>query len=273
EINAPGKTTLRAGELQLAGTLAHYTFDLKGTGFAPAVGTVIAHLNGTGGLEAVTLDSSTAKVLGGNAAATGTVGWWPKVEWNLVILGDSLGPAPFFPNPPRWHGSHVSFRLVTSGEIDSSGFAGKAALDSLGGKVRGQPVSGQAEIAFAPQAYDVSNLELHWGTARLLAHGIVRDTIAASYDLAIADLRTALRRPRGSVQLVGTASGPRDAPRLAARVEARNLVSGANRLRHLTGSGSIELASRGRNDVELRGEDAGLGRTRFDSLRVSLHGT
>ena len=272
EINAPGNTTLRSGALKLDGTLDHYRFDLHGTGFAPAVGTVEAHLTGTGGLEQVTLDSSTARVLGGSASTTGRVGWWPQVAWDLVVTGDSIQPAPLFPHPAKWPGE-VNVALRTAGVIDSSGPVGKAILDSIGGRLRGQPLAGHAELGFGPEVYDLGSFDVRWGSARLIARAVVRDTIAASYDLSIADLRTAMRRTRGSLQLVGTADGLRQAPRFRARVEARNLISGNNRLRHLSGTADVSLAARGRNDVELRGEQAGLGGTRFDSVRVSLRGT
>jgi autotransporter translocation and assembly factor TamB len=272
EINAPGEVTLRAGQLKLDGTLAHYGFDLRGEGFAPSLGTVSAHLTGTGGLEQVTLDSSTASVLGGKASATGKVGWWPKVEWDLVVTGDSIRPARFFPQPAKWPGS-VAFRLQTTGAIDSSGPVGHARIDSLGGRLRGQPLAGHGEFSFAPTGYEVPAFDASWGSAHLVAQGVLRDTVAVSYDLAIADLRTALRRTRGSLRLVGTARGPRLTPRLQARLEARNLASGNNRLRHLAGTADVDLGARGRNDVELRGEHGGLGKSAFDTVRVSLHGT
>ena len=272
EINAPGDVSLRAGQLTLDGTLAHYRFDMRGEGFAPSLGAVRAHLTGTGGLEQVTLDSSTASVLGGKASATGKVGWWPKVEWDLVVTGDSIEPARFFPHPVKWPG-RVAFHLSTVGVIDSSGPVGRAQIDSLGGRLRGQPLAGHGEFSFAPNGYEVPTLDASWGSARLLAHGVVQDTVAVSYDLAIMDLRTAMRRTRGSLQLVGTARGPRQTPRLLARVDARNLAFGNNRLRHLAGTADLDLAARGRNDVELRGEHGGLGNTAFDTVRVSLHGT
>ncbi|HTL06207.1 MAG TPA: translocation/assembly module TamB domain-containing protein, partial [Gemmatimonadales bacterium] len=113
----------------------------------------------------------------------------------------------------------------------------------------------------------------HWGSARLVAQATVRDTIAASYQLSVADLRTALRRTRGSLSLAGTAQGPRMTPRVRARVEARNLASGTLRLGQLAGTADIDLAPRGRNDVELAGRQGGFGNTVVDSVRVSLRGT
>lgn len=272
ELTAPGNTTLRSGELTLDGTLDHYRFDLRGIGFAPAVGSVKAHLTGSGGLEQVTLDSSTATLLNGSASATGQVGWWPKVVWHLIVTGDSLQPAPLFPHPAQWPG-YVTVRVRTRGVIDSGGPEGTASFDSIGGLLRGQRLAGHAELGFGPGRYDLPSFDLNWGSARLVARAVVGDTIAASYDLAIADLRTAARWTRGSLRVVGTARGPRLAPRLQARIEARNLASGRNRLRHLAGTADVDLAPRGRNDVELRGEQAGLGNTLFDSVRVSLRGT
>jgi autotransporter translocation and assembly factor TamB len=272
EINAPGELTLRAGELTLGGTLAHYRFDLRGDGYAPWLGAVRAHLTGTGGLEQVTLDSSTASVLGGTLSTTGNVGWWPKLEWALVVAGDSVRPARFFPHPAKWPGQ-LGFRLATAGVIDSSGPVGRAKVDSLGGRLRGRSLAGHGEFSFAPSGYEIAALDASWGSARLLAHGVLHDTVAVSYDLAIADLRTATRRTRGSLQVVGTARGPRQTPHLLARLDARNLASGRNRLRHLAGTADVDLAPKGRNDVELRGEQGGLGNASFDTVRVSLRGT
>jgi autotransporter translocation and assembly factor TamB len=272
EIDAPGEITLRAGELKLDGLLSRYRFDLRGDGFAPAVGAVRAHLTGMGGLESVELDSSTARVLDGVLRASGKVGWWPKLDWDLVVAGDSIRPARYFPRPATWPG-YVAFRLSTTGVFDSSGPVGRAKIDSIGGRLRGQSLAGRAEVGFAPGAYEVPALEARWGSARLIAQGVLYDTVAVRYDLTIADLRTALSRTRGSLQVVGTARGPRPAPRLQARLEARNLAAGPNRLRRVRGTADIDLAARGRNDVELRGEYGGLGPLSFDTVRASLHGT
>jgi autotransporter translocation and assembly factor TamB len=272
EIDAPGEVTLRAGELKLDGLLSRYRFDLRGDGFAPAVGAMRAHLTGIGGLESVALDSSTASVLDGVLRATGKVGWWPMLEWDLVVSGDSIRPARFFPRPARWPG-YLAFHLTTTGVIDSSGPVGRATIDSLGGRLRGQTLAGHGEVGFAPDAYEISSLDASWGSAHLLAQGVVHDTVALRYDLTIAELRTVLRRTRGSLQLVGTARGPRLTPRLQARLEARNLAAGATRLRRVRGTADIDLAARGRNDVELRGEYGGLGPLTFDTVRASLRGS
>lgn len=271
-VDAPGGMTLRDGMVTLGGTLQDYRFAMTADGFAPGLGAVDFHLTGQGNLERLKFDSSTAALLHGVLTGTGRLAWWPRIEWDLALAADSIRPAPLFPHPAKWPGS-VTLRATTSGAIDSSGPEGRAKLDSLGGKLRGQLLAGHAEFGFAPHAWDLPVFDVNWGSARLRAQGIIHDTVALSYDLAITDLRTATRRTRGSLQLNGTASGPRDAARLKARLEARNLVSGTRRLRHLAGSADVDLASNGRNAIELRGQQGGLGKLAFDTVVASLHGT
>ncbi|HEV8150947.1 MAG TPA: hypothetical protein VGP61_12240, partial [Gemmatimonadales bacterium] len=271
-VDAPGGLTLRDGMVTLGGTLQDYHFAMTAGGFAPQLGSIDFHLTGQGNLERLNFDSSTAALLHGVLTGTGKLAWWPRIEWDLALAADSIRPAPLFPHPAKWPGT-VTLRATTSGAIDSSGPEGHAKLDSLGGKLRGQLLAGHAEFGFAPHAWDLPVFDVNWGSARLRAQGIVHDTVALAYDLAITDLRTALPRTRGSLQFSGSASGPREAPRVRARLEARNLVSGTRRLRQLAGTAAVDLAANGRNDIELRGQQGGLGTLSFDTVVVSLHGT
>jgi autotransporter translocation and assembly factor TamB len=200
------------------------------------------------------------------------VSWWPKIGWDLVVVADRIRPARLLARPESLPGT-LSLHATTAGTLDSTGPAGRLALDTLRGTLRRQPLGGRLAVRFADSVYRIDALALSWGSAGLTASGSVGDTVDLRYRMVVRDLGTAVPAGAGSLTVTGTAAGPRAAARIRFRVEGRGLASGPNRLSHLAGRADVDLGPDGRNDVDLRGDSARIGARTIDRIVLALRGS
>jgi len=273
EMDAPGGVMLRQGWMDLDGRLDDYRFLIRGIAIVPSVDTTTVELRGRGNLEAVRLGpESRARALGGLLRTEGEVRWYPGIAWELAIAADSLQLSRMMDDArtlPGW----VAMRGTTSGVIDSMGPAGRLDVDSLGGVLRGQPVSGRVEARFWRNAVDHLALDVNWGGARVLAKGAVHDTVSLEYSVHVRDFQRFDPAAGGLVTVQGEASGPRLAPRVRARIEGARLQYGQGRLARLTGTADIDLARGGRTSLDLTGDSAQVGQAALDRMLLTLDGT
>ena len=271
-VDAPNDVTVRGATARLDGRAEDYRFVAEGELSLPQASGLPVSLAGTGNLDHVELDSSTAAVFDGTVHAAGRVTWWPRTEWDLTVRGENVEPAQLLENPGEWPGA-VAFAGRTAGYLDSIGPAGSLRIDSLGGVLRGQRLGGTAEVEFAGKSAVVPNLAVTWGSARLVGRGALADTVSADFDLAIGNLRTALPDASGSLRSRGTVRGMRDAPRVRATFEGRRLRLGNNSAASARGRADLGLSPRGQTDVDLRALGAVAGPLAFDTVDLVLRGT
>ena len=271
-VDAAGDVTIRHGTARLDGRAEDYRFIAEAELSLPQARDVPVVVAGTGDLDHVAIDNSTAAVFEGSVHAVGRLAWWPRTEWQLGVRGIDVEPARLLENPAEWPGA-LSFTASTSGHLDSIGPVGSVRIDSLGGAIRGQRLGGTAEIEFAGQAAAVPSLAVTWGSARLSGRGAVADTVSADFALAIGDLRTALPDAAGALRSRGTVRGTREAPRVRATFEGSRLRLGRNSAASARGRADIGLSERGRTDVDLRALAAVAGPLAFDTVDLVLRGT
>lgn len=272
EISAPGDIDFHADSMQLSGRAQRYGFSIGGALRSARTGSIPVFLTGTGDLEHIELERSWAGLYQGSLIASGRIGWWPTIVWDLAVRADSLRTELIDVSLRTWRG-RVGLSATTQGTMDSIGLSGAAHFDSVTGRLRGQPLSGQGGVQFSRRHLGLSNIDVHWGSSSLAADGVIDDTVALGYDLVIGNLRTVTRTTSGTVHLQGAATGPVSNARVQARLEGRNLVRGVNRIAAFKGRADVELGPRGKNDAELRGSGAVLAGGRFDSVNVQLKGT
>ncbi|MEO8452807.1 MAG: hypothetical protein ABI647_23655, partial [Gemmatimonadota bacterium] len=272
EVKVPGDMSLRADSARLTGRLEDYRIEMEGTASVPKLRELRLRIAGRGNLEQVTLDSSTTRFLDGRLLATGKLEWWPLIGWDLRIAATGVRPSLVLDSLAALPGTLDLFG-ATQGVIDTIGPVGTLVIDSLGGVLRGHPVSGHGEIGLAgTNAYDLRGLDVRWGSVNIGASGTVRDTIALSYAVAVADLRQAMPTVRGSATVRGTANGPRLTPQVRAAITGRALAYGTNRLDRVVGRANVDLIPNGRNDVDLHGTGGSVGTHRFAEVVLAIRG-
>ncbi len=271
-VDAPNDVTLSGGTVRLDGRAEEYRVVAEGALTLPQARDVPVRLAGTGNLDHVDLDSASAAVFEGDVHARGRVTWWPRTEWALDVRGSGVEPARLLENPAEWPGA-VAFAGSTSGYLDSIGPVGSLRVDSLGGRLRGQPLGGTVAVEFAGPAAVVPQLAVTWGSARLTGRGAVADTVSADFDLAIGNLRTVLPDAGGALRSRGSVRGNREAPRVRATFQGSRLRMGTNSAASARGRLDVGLSPTGRTDVDLRALGAAAGSLAFDTVNVVLRGT
>jgi autotransporter translocation and assembly factor TamB len=271
-VDAPNDVTVRSGTIRLDGRAEDYRFVAEATVSMPRARDLPVTLSGTGNLDHVELDSSTAAVFDGEVHARGRVTWWPRTEWRLDVRGSGIDPAPLMKEPAEWPGA-IDFTGSTAGYLDSIGPVGTLRVDSLRGALRGQRLGGTAHVEFAGTSANVPSLDVTWGSARLTGRGAVADSVSAEFDLAVGDLRTALPDAAGSLRSRGTVRGTREIPRIRATFEGRRLRLGNTSAASARGRADFALSPRGRTDLDLRALGAAAGPLAFDTVNIVLRGT
>ena len=273
-VDAPGNVHLTGGNVRLTGRAEDYRIVAAATVAAPAFRRPVPlRIGGRGDLEHIALDSSTAELLDGKTNATGTIGWYPRVNWNLAVAALGIRPGTMMTDSTLWPGA-VSAWATTSGRIDSIGPIGSARVDSLGGRLRGQPLSGHLDLRFAGKRYEVPAADVRWGSAHATGAVTLADSaIDARYDIAIGNLATALPAARGSLTLSGTAAGPLRTPHVRTSVNGRRLRYGTTSIARLTGRADVDLAPGGRTNADLRADGGRVGTQPFDRAVLALRGT
>ena len=111
------------------------------------------------------LESVAAQLLGGSLEGQGELRWAPELRYAVTARARGFDPGLLW---PQWAGQ-------VNADVSADGDA--AALDlkiaSLGGRLRGQPLSGRGELAWQPQALRLSGVDLRLGQASLRASGTV----------------------------------------------------------------------------------------------------
>ena len=227
-------------------------------------------LSGAGSNVQFRLDSLAVTALDGHAAASGEVTWWPAITWDLGIEADSLAPAPLLPDPEAWPG-RISIRGESAGGMGESGALElTAAIDTVFGELRGEPLDGRFEARVTGPDIELSAARIAWGPARVEASGAAGETLDLVFDAEVPDLGLLLPGASGSLTAGGRASGPRDSPRISATVQADGIVTDAASAASVSGEVDVDLA--GPLEADLFALGVGVAGRDLDSVRVGLSG-
>jgi len=230
-----------------------------------------AVVHGIGSTTGLAIDSVRVETLNGQATAAGTLTWWPEVTWDVDLAAEALEPAElaFIPDPEEWPGE-LSLRGASTGTIHESDVRLDAAIDTLFGVIRDEPLAGRFELHLSGPTVELPAARLAWGPATVDASGTVGDAFDLTFDARVPDLGLVLPGSTGRLAATGGASGPRDTPRIRATVRADDLVLDAGSASSITGDVDLDLAGPLHADLVARTLVA--GGQELDSARVVLKG-
>ena len=219
--------------------------------------------------QAITLHQLDLKQAKGGLSATGEISLQPQVGWNLQATAHGLNPGAFAKD---WPGA-INFSLSTNGQMEKDGLAGRLKLDKLGGSLRQRPLSGNADLSFAPPLAIDGTLNLASGNSTIALRGSSGAHTDVVIDLALGSLGDWLPQAAGSVYgkiaLQGAwpaldARGKINGSKIAlAELRAATFKLDANLHDLVAPSGTLNLDA---NTVSAGGYV-------FDSIKLDAHGT
>lgn len=228
-----------------------------------------ARLYGAGSMTGVRIDSVFLELLGGHAVAEGAVTWWPGVTWDVLVEADEVELASLLPDPEEWPGQ-LSVRGSATGGVEDGELELRAAIDTVFGVIRGERLRGRVEVHILGEVIELPTARLTWGPARVNASGTASEVLDLTFDANVPDIGLVLPGAAGSLTASGSATGPRDTPRIRASVRAASLVVDAGSAASVTGAVDLDLA--GPLQADLVARSLVVAEQELDSAHVVLTG-
>lgn len=120
----------------------------------------------------------------GRLAATGKVILKPELAWDVDARGENFDPGAF---AVEWPGS-LRFQLTTQGKMTEQGPDATLKLAELRGRLRGRPISGDADMTLTPPYLPAGTLALNSGESRLRVQAAKSEQIDATIAVDVASL-------------------------------------------------------------------------------------
>jgi translocation and assembly module TamB len=243
------------GRLTVAGTADDYALTARGRLESEEAPAGELRIEGRGSTERLEIAELLAETLGGRIEGSGTVAWSPVVRWQAQLAAADVNPEALAPE----FAGQLSFDLETEGRLTEQGEPqGSLLVESLDGRLRGQPVTGSADLDFRGPQADVSTARLTWGSLETSLTGTIGERWDARYDLDAPELSLVLPDLRGVLEASGTLAGELLAPRVTAEFSARGIGYGTYAAETVTGEANVGLDAEAPLELSLsaRGVDA-----------------
>ncbi len=268
-LPATESATSPAGHLEWSGTPQAYQVQLdtgiQGGGL-PATNW---QLQGHGDLEQLQFDTLQVAALDGRITGQGALHWAPELRWQVSLAAEGLNPGVL---QADWPGK-LAAQVQLEGGMRGALLHQQLLLKRLDGTLRGYPVQGQGQLALEGETVRVQKLELRSGTAQLNLDAQLDQRWQGNWQLRIPDLAMLVPAGKGQLQGQGTLSGPREFPRVTARLQGQNLAGGELGLGALEATLDWDAARDGNWQLDLEAQELSSGTLQLASLSAGVEGT
>ena len=253
------------GRFAVTGSLDDYRIELTADTAGKAMPAGAWRLTGRGSTQALSRFELVGRLLDGEWKVAGSAAWQPRPVWDVTLDASGIDPGRQWPQLP----GRVSLALQTQGRLTDSGPEVTATIRSLGGRLRGQPLSGGGKLSLRGKTLAIDDLELASGRTRLRADGRMAEARwALQWSLDAPDLAALSSRLDGRVSASGRLGGDAARPLLALDLDVRNLAAGQARVGRLAGSALIDVGGGQRSRIDLAGEKLQLGGQSWSRLTL-----
>lgn len=226
-------------------------------------------VEGAGNRESFRVAQLAGNLLGGRLAGNGEVTWAPQVRWKAMLRGQGIDPEKLSPEFP----GDLAFTARTAGRLEDAGPYGTVEIPTFAGNLRGQPVAGTAGLQLRGDVYQLSRLDLDWGTVDLAASGRIAPTLDLAWNVAAPNLGVAVPQGGGSLVAEGRVSGPTATPRIQMNAKAEDLIFGTTRAAEADVTADVDLAPGGSITLDLASKGFRSGEQAIKELTVRGRGT
>ena len=209
-----------AGSLDWSGIPAAWRYRLETSLLATGQPQMDLRLEGAGDAQGMRLTDLRVALLDGTVQGQGTLHWQPEPRWDLALVLDGINPGAWHPD---WPG-RLAAQLQVTGGLRAEQLHNRLQLQHLEGELRGHALQGRGQLLQDGEQLVVEDLELRSGEARLALQGQLGEQWRADWRLDIPDLAELLPGGRGHLTGSGEMSGPRQQPRVQARLEGAGLA-------------------------------------------------
>lgn len=260
-VASPAGTFSIAGDGDFA-----YTVDTSLRG--PQVPEAAIAARGRVNADRVELAAVDVRALRGHITGSGEVSWRGTRPWAAKL--DARGIDPGLVRAPL--AGRVNVSLAASGQGFEPLGHWDARIARLDGTVRGQPARGRGDVRVRGGEFDVSGLDVTFGSAQVQAQGHVGRRSDLEWRLRVDDLGSFLADAGGSIRSRGQVVGSGGRTSVQGTVGARSLKWGEFRAAQVVIDVDLDPNDREASYLKLSALGVGRGTAVADQLRVALDG-
>lgn len=213
------------GSAWVVGSLQHYQAGLATDRPWPQSPPSDWYASADGTLDGLNFHSLRVHTPSGDALATGTLDWSPRLAWQAKVIASDVDPAGLFPQIPQlaqWPGQ-ISTTINSKGHTDNGQLTTTADISKLTGTLRGYPVSLRSRATWADNGLDIAQFDFRSGMARVTAQGRVADKLQLDWSIAAKDVAELYPQAKGQLNANGRLSGTRAAPLVTTTLTGKTL--------------------------------------------------
>ncbi|MBW2623303.1 MAG: translocation/assembly module TamB domain-containing protein, partial [Deltaproteobacteria bacterium] len=157
--------------------------------------------------------------LEGNWSSEGELTFSPDVSWTAAIKAEGVNPGLW---RAEWAGS-LATELHTTGSREKDKLNASVDVRRLDGTLRGFPVKASGFFRMNEGRYEVADLDVRSGSARLNGSGSYQDEWDVAWSLTAKRMEELFPDIKGAVSAHGRITGPLKKPRIRADAKVKNL--------------------------------------------------
>ncbi|MGD8379026.1 MAG: translocation/assembly module TamB domain-containing protein, partial [Gammaproteobacteria bacterium] len=254
------------GEARLAGWLDSYRLTMKAALAALGLPAAAVDLDLKGDRKGFGISRLDGTWLGGRLAGTGRLDWSSGLKARARFSAERLDPGKLNSAVP----GSVSLR----GGLEFAQTAGRrrlaVTLNSLGGTLRDQPLSGDGGFQLDGGRWSLRNVKLHAGAAHLEANG--GPASGLGWTLDIPDLSVLRQHARGRLNSRGQLRTHGNGLSVQARAVADDVAWGGTRAGSLLIEANVDEMGQAASRISVQGRQLAWRALELDTLALNLQG-
>ncbi|MGM0416174.1 MAG: translocation/assembly module TamB domain-containing protein [Thermodesulfobacteriota bacterium] len=261
--------TSSTGHITLGGKIDAYTFKAQAEVDVPQQTDAKILLQGNGSrkdLQVANIDIST---LGGSIEGTAGLNWTPELQGNIHLSGQELNPEGILQD---WPGK-LGFSLQAQAGMDNGHPNLQVEHLSTRGQLRGYAVALNAAGSYADNIATLKRLVLSSGESEIKVNGTLSDILDIDWKIQSNDLDSLLPGAKGRLSGNGGLNGPLKQPRIAATLNADELIYQNYRLKSLSLDAEIDVSGNTQSRVLLHTDKGYAAGIELQKLVFSASGT
>ncbi|MDY6946405.1 MAG: translocation/assembly module TamB domain-containing protein [Pseudomonadota bacterium] len=204
----------------------------------------------------------------GRLAATGKVNLKPQLAWAVDASGRNFNPGAF---AVEWPGS-LQFQLATQGKLTEQGPEASLKLTELRGRLRGRPISGDADMTLRQPYLPAGTLALNSGDSKLRVRAASGERIDATVSVDIASLNDWVPDAGGELAANFRVSGKWPDVAINGDARGRELHMNEMRLDELNLEADVKTPLEPEGDLKLTMAGLAAAGFKFDTLQANASG-
>ena len=219
--------------------------------------------------DALTIAQYTVNALDGTITGNASLQFDAPRPWSLAAQAHSVNPSALNAS----FDGDLTFDLTAHGVGFDQHATFDASLSRLHGTLRDQPLRGSGGLRRDQTGWHLRQVSMQMGDARAAINGDVGAMLNVDASLHAASLATLLPQARGSVEFVGSASGPMKAPRVRVQADAKALRYEQWQVGAVHADLNLDLGGNDPSQVAVTVQSAGQAEPFIESLRIDGSGT